>query len=82
MFISPQPQVPLSILQWLRKYFQYWGMDEDANILRLEERPLVDAHALDCTLSVVSPRPPVLSACCGIRIRMMMYVLTWEWMHY
>lgn len=50
--ISPRPRVPISVLQWLRKYYPYLpglGLEEDPSVLRLEDSPLVDAAALDCT---------------------------------
>lgn len=54
--ISPRPRVPISVLQWLHKYYPYLpglGLEEDPSILRLEDSPLVDAAALDC-MSVLS----------------------------
>ncbi|OQE77471.1 hypothetical protein PENNAL_c0061G02854 [Penicillium nalgiovense] len=42
VLISPRPRVPLSILQWLRKYFYYMSLDAGPSLLRLEDRPLVD----------------------------------------
>ncbi|KAJ5317956.1 hypothetical protein N7508_002464 [Penicillium antarcticum] len=54
VLISPRPRLPLSILQWLRKYFYYLNLDAGPSVLRLEDRPLVDAVALDCT-SVSTP---------------------------
>ncbi|KAL2819474.1 hypothetical protein BJX63DRAFT_418824 [Aspergillus granulosus] len=39
---------------WLRKYFNYMSLKEDPSVLRLKDRPLVDAIALDCT-SVFTP---------------------------
>ncbi|KAJ6123880.1 hypothetical protein N7471_011197 [Penicillium samsonianum] len=44
---SSRPRVPLSIHQWLRKYHIYENVKEDPSILRLKDRPLVDAAALD-----------------------------------
>ncbi|KAJ9478551.1 hypothetical protein VN97_g13187, partial [Penicillium thymicola] len=45
--ISPRPRVPLSIIRWLRKYCYWMRLKEDPSVLRLEDRPLVDAAALD-----------------------------------
>ncbi|KAJ5787896.1 hypothetical protein N7457_002886 [Penicillium paradoxum] len=45
--ITPRPRVPLSVLQWLRKYDCYGVVEEDSRVLRLEDMPLVDAAALD-----------------------------------
>ncbi|KAJ6149089.1 hypothetical protein N7471_000288 [Penicillium samsonianum] len=47
ILISPRPRVPLSILQWLRKYFYYISLQENPRFLRLEDRPLIDTTALD-----------------------------------
>ncbi|KAJ5481635.1 hypothetical protein N7475_000447 [Penicillium sp. IBT 31633x] len=44
---SPRPRVPLSILQWLRKYFYVISLEENPDFQRLEDRPLVDVAALD-----------------------------------
>ncbi|KAJ5124022.1 uncharacterized protein N7515_007847 [Penicillium bovifimosum] len=46
---SSRPRVLLSIAQWIRKYYSLWGLEDHPGILRLEERPLADAAALDCT---------------------------------
>ncbi|KAL5356182.1 hypothetical protein BJX96DRAFT_171371 [Aspergillus floccosus] len=43
---SPRPRVLLSIAQWLREYYYSFGQD-NPSILKLEERPLVNAAALD-----------------------------------
>ncbi|OQE37972.1 hypothetical protein PENCOP_c009G06231 [Penicillium coprophilum] len=47
VIFSSRPRAPLSILQWLRKYTHCEELQEDPNSLRLEDRPLVDAGALD-----------------------------------
>ncbi|KAL4930990.1 uncharacterized protein BDV17DRAFT_280551 [Aspergillus undulatus] len=44
---SPRPRVPLSIHQWLSKYRVSDSVKKDPSVLRLEDRPLVDAAALD-----------------------------------
>lgn len=54
--ISPRPRELLSVLQLLHKYNYHHCMDleKDSIIFRLEDKPLVDAAALDCT-SILSP---------------------------
>ncbi|KAL4865180.1 hypothetical protein BDV12DRAFT_200372 [Aspergillus spectabilis] len=47
VLVSPRPRVPLSISQWLCKYYYWSGLEGDPCILRLQDRPLVDAAALD-----------------------------------
>ncbi|KAJ5158757.1 uncharacterized protein N7500_008408 [Penicillium coprophilum] len=47
VLFSPRPRAPLSILQWLRKYTHCADLEDYPNSLRLEDRPLVDAAALD-----------------------------------
>ncbi|KAK1149842.1 hypothetical protein N8T08_003398 [Aspergillus melleus] len=45
---SPRHRVPLSIVQWLRKNFEFdFYRENDPNVLRLEEKPLVDHRALN-----------------------------------
>ncbi|BCS27893.1 uncharacterized protein APUU_60941A [Aspergillus puulaauensis] len=47
ILVSPRPRVPLSIARWAGKYYSWSGLEDHLSILRLEERPLVDAAALD-----------------------------------
>ncbi|KAJ5787244.1 hypothetical protein N7457_002234, partial [Penicillium paradoxum] len=47
VLVSPRPRVPLSIAQWIRKYYRWSELEDHPGILRLEERPLADAAALD-----------------------------------
>ncbi|KAL4932899.1 uncharacterized protein BDV17DRAFT_252397 [Aspergillus undulatus] len=44
---SPRPRVLLSIRQWLGEYLDFDHLKNDPRVRRLEERPLVDAAALD-----------------------------------
>ncbi|CAI7667660.1 unnamed protein product [Penicillium viridicatum] len=44
---SPRPRELLSISQWVSKYYYWSGLEEAPCILKLEERPLADAVALD-----------------------------------
>ncbi|OQE10708.1 hypothetical protein PENFLA_c081G08388 [Penicillium flavigenum] len=44
---SPRPRELLSISQWVSKYYYWSGLEEASCILKLEERPLADAVALD-----------------------------------
>ncbi|KAJ5240660.1 uncharacterized protein N7469_002251 [Penicillium citrinum] len=45
---SLRPRVPLSMAQWVRKYYSWSGLEDHPAILRLEERPVADAATLDC----------------------------------
>jgi hypothetical protein len=49
VLVSPRPRVLLSIAQWAGKYYRWSDLEDHPSILRLEERPLADAAALDCT---------------------------------
>ncbi|KAJ9490293.1 hypothetical protein VN97_g2949 [Penicillium thymicola] len=65
VLISPRPRVPLSILRWLRKYLYYMSLDAGPSVLRLEDRPLVNAAALDCTF-VSTPSVRLWDACADL----------------
>ena len=45
----PRPRELLSISQWVSKHYYWSGLEKASCILKLEERPLADAVALDCT---------------------------------
>ncbi|KAJ5467319.1 hypothetical protein N7475_005071 [Penicillium sp. IBT 31633x] len=51
---SPRPRVLLSILRWLHEYFNFSSLLENPTSLRLEDRPLINAIALDYT-SISTP---------------------------
>jgi hypothetical protein len=46
---DPRPRELLSISQWVSKHYYWSGLEKASCILKLEERPLADAVALDCT---------------------------------
>lgn len=52
--ISPRPRKPLSVIQWLRRYFIHISFENDPSVLRLEDKPLVGDAALDCMFSTGS----------------------------
>ncbi|KAI9036632.1 uncharacterized protein KD926_001645 [Aspergillus affinis] len=47
VLVSPRPRVPLSIVRWIRKYLHCGDPEKDPNVLKLEDRPVVDGTALD-----------------------------------
>ncbi|KAJ5130247.1 uncharacterized protein N7515_006286 [Penicillium bovifimosum] len=47
VLVSPRPRELLPISQWVSKYYYWSGREEASCILKLEERPLADAVALD-----------------------------------
>ncbi|KAE8403368.1 hypothetical protein BDV37DRAFT_143522 [Aspergillus pseudonomiae] len=47
ILVSPRPRVLLSISQWAGKYYRWSDLEDHPSILRLEEKPLADAAALD-----------------------------------
>ncbi|GAB1207511.1 hypothetical protein APSETT445_006231 [Aspergillus pseudonomiae] len=47
ILVSPRPRVLLSISQWAGKYYRWSDLEDHPSILRLEEKQLADAAALD-----------------------------------
>ncbi|KAF9888284.1 hypothetical protein FE257_008854 [Aspergillus nanangensis] len=47
VLVSARPRALLSIAQWVANYNAWSGLEDHPSILRLEERPLADAAALD-----------------------------------
>lgn len=55
VLVSPRPRVPLSIAQWMGGYYKWQGRDAHPILLRLEDRQLVDATALNCMFYTIYP---------------------------